>query len=159
MSGARLERGAITLAVITAASTVGKPIGDAEMPRGGVAGWQGGQPNQDGTNFVPYAVITPLAVSTGTGPVSDSEGDLVIPYAVTSYGVSRQQCEWMADSVRLAIDALTRTDITMYDGKPTEHKRRVQQVVDQTIGSVQRVDQTDPPYYGQSDVVALWTSR
>lgn len=159
MSGAHLERGAVTLAVLTAANTVGKPIGDAEMPRGGVAGWQGGQPNQDGTNFVPYAVITPLAVSVGTGPVGDSEGDLVIPYAVTSYGVSRTQCEWMADSVRLAIDALTRTDITMFLGKPTEYKRRVQQVVDQTIGAVQRAGDTDPPYYGQSDVVALWTSR
>lgn len=159
MSGAHLERGAVTRAVLVAAAAVGKPIGDAEMPRGGVAGWQGGQPNADGTNFVPYSVITPLSTVTGTGPLSDSEGDIVIPYAVTSYGVSRQQCEWMADSVRLAIDALTRTDIEMFSGKANQYNRRVQQVVDQTIGTVQRVDQTDPPYYAESDVVALWTSR
>jgi hypothetical protein len=159
VSGARLDRGAITDAVIATAELVGFPIGDAEAPRDGVAGWQGGQPNQDGTNFVPYSVITPLSVTTGSGPLSDSEGDLVIPYAVTSYGVSRKQCEWMADSVRLVLDGLTRTNIVMFAGKPTEYARRVQQVVDQTIGAVQRVSDTDPAYYGQSDVLALWTSR
>lgn len=153
-----LQRGPITAAVLVAARTQGKPVGDAEAPRGGVAGWQG-QPNQDGTNFVPYSVITPLSAGAGSGPIDDPQGDIVVPYAVVSYGVSREQCEWMADSVRAAIATMTRSDVTMYAGTPSEYQRRVQQVMVQQIGTVQRVAETDPPYYGQSDVVALWTSR
>ena len=159
MTASNLERGAVTAQVLIKAATIGKPIGDGEMPRGGVAGWQGGQPNADGTNFIPYTVITPLSVQMGTGPLSDSGTDVVIPYAVTSYGVSRQQCEWMADGVRAAIEGLHRADIVMYSGKANQYNRRVQQVVEQSIGPVQRVGDTDPPYYGQTDVVALWTSR
>ena len=159
MSGARLERGAVTAAVITAANLGGKPVGDGEAPRGGVAGWQGGVPNQDGTNFVPYSVVTPLTVGAGTGPISDSGADVVISYSITSYGVSRQQCEWMADTFRSAVGTLTHKDITMWSARPGEYHRRVQQVVEQQIGSVQRVSDTDPPYFGQSDVVALHTSR
>ena len=153
-----LQRSAITLAVLTAAGATGKPIGDAEMPRGGIAGWQG-QPNQDQTNFVPYTVITPLPVPQGNGPVSDTEADLVIPYAVTSYGASRIQCEWMADSVRQAIGTLTHQVVVMWQGTSAQYNRKVQYVYDQTIGAVQRVSDTDPAYYGQSDVLALWTSR
>lgn len=153
-----LQRGALTDAVLVAARTQDKPVGDSEAPRGGVAGWQG-PPNKDGTNFVPYSVVTPLTTGSGSGPIADPQGDVVVPYAVVSYGVSRTQCEWMADSVRAAIATMARSDVTMYAGSPSEYQRRVQQVVAQQIGTVQRVADTDPPYYGQSDVVALWTSR
>jgi hypothetical protein len=153
-----IQRGAITAAVLVAARTQGKPVGDSEAPRGGVAGWQG-QPSTDGTNFVPYSVITPLNASMGTGPLSDPQADVNFPYAVLSYGVSREQCEWQADSVRAAIATIKGTDVTMYTGTPNQYLRRVQQVVVQQYGTVQRVAETDPPYYGQSDVVSLWTSR
>lgn len=154
----RVQRRTFTDAVLAAARTQDKPIGDAEMPRGGVAGWQG-EPNQDGTNFVPYAVITPLTAPAGTGPLADSQGDVVLQYNVTSYGVSREQCEWLADNVRAAIATLARQDVTQWSGTSDEYQRRIQQVVDQQIGQVSRIDQTDPAYYAESDVVALWTSR
>lgn len=155
----RVERGVVTAVVITAAQTVGKPIGDGEAPRGNVAGWIGGAPNQEGTNFVPYSVINPMSAGGGSGPLADPQGDVIFPYAVTSYGVSRRQCEWMADAVRMALYGLTQSNITMFAGQEYQYVRRVQQVMDQQIGTVQRVTETEPPYFGQSDVVALWTSR
>lgn len=156
---AELQRRVFTDAVLAAVvAGLDKPVGDGEMPRGGVAGWQG-EPNQDGSNFVPYVVVTPLQVGAGTGPFSDPQGDLVIPYAVTVYGVSREQCEWMADASRQAIATLFNADVVQWSGTADEYQRRIQQVVDQQIGAVQRIDQTDPSVYTQSDVVALWTSR
>lgn len=156
--GLVIQRGAVTTVVLEAARTQGKPVGDCEAPRGGVAGWQG-QPNQDGTNFIPYSVITPLSAGSGNGPLSDPQADVMLPYAVVSYGVSREQCEWMADSVRAAIATTSGKDVTMYAGTAVAYQRRVQQVMAQQIGTVQRVAETDPAYYGQSDVVTLWTSR
>lgn len=153
-----LQRGAITAAVLVAAATQGKPVGDCEAPRNSLAGWQG-PPNQDGTNFIPYSVMTPLSAGAGNGPISDPQSDVMLPYAVVSYGVSREQCEWQADSVRAAIATISGKDVTMYAGTPQTYQRRVQQVMVQQIGTVQRVAETDPAYYGQSDVVALWTSR
>lgn len=154
-----IERGPITAAVLVAAATQGKPVGDSEAPRGGIAGWQGAQPNADGSNFIPYSVVTPMGASAGQGPLSDSQADVVFPYAVISYGVSRQQVEWQADAVRTAIATIAGQDVTMYLGAPNQYQRRIQQVVTQQFGTVQRVAETDPPYYGQSDVVSLWTSR
>lgn len=153
-----LERRVLTEAVLTAAATVDKPIGDAEVPRDGVAGWQG-EPNSSGTNFVPYAVVTPLQVGQGTGPLADSQGDVVVPYAISAYGVSREQCEWIADRVRAALHTLVKTDVVMWSGTSNQYSRRIQMVLEQQVGQVQRVDQTDPAYYSESDVVALMTSR
>lgn len=155
----RLQRRPITDAVLVAArDNQDKPIGDAEMPRGGVAGWQG-DPSADGSNFVPYAVITPQAVGGGSGPLDDPQGDIILSYSVHSYGVSREQVEWVADNVRAAIGTLAKADVVQWSGTTREHRRRIQQVVDTQIGSVVRTDQTDPAVYAEADVVALWTSR
>lgn len=153
-----IQRRTITKALLDAAATQGKPIGDGEMPRGGAAGWQG-DPNADGSNFVPYAVVSALQAGGGTGPLLDPQGDMIFPYAMTSYGVSREQCEWLADNVRQAVAALAGQNVDQWLGTSQHHQRRIQQVVDSQIGAINRVDQTDPPIYSQTDVVALWTSR
>lgn len=159
MNPSHVERSVLTDAILSALAATLKPVGDAEAPRGGIAGWQGGQPNATGTNFVPYSVLTPLNASGATGPLSDSQGDWVLPYALTCYGVSRKQCEWMADTARNAIMSLNGQTVTMDSGTSNAYDRYIQQVIAQQIGAVQKVTETDPPYYGQSDVVALWTSR
>lgn len=155
-----VQRRTFTDAVIAAvtAHVDGKPVGDGEMPKGDVAGWQG-EPNQDGTNFVPYVVVTPLVANAGTGPFGDPQGDVILSYSLTVYGVSREQCEWMADSARAGVASMAGQDVTQWSGTSDVYQRRIQQVVDQQIGAVQRMDQTDPAIYAQSDVVALWTSR
>lgn len=158
MTETHVQRRLFTQAVLTRAATAGKPVGDAEAPRGGVAGWQG-PPNENGSNFVPYSVITPMNAAAGSGPLADPQADVILPYGVTSYGVSRNQCEWMADAVRAAIRGLRGNTVTMWSGAPEQYDRLVQQVLVTQIGQVQRVTDTDPPYFGQSDIVSIWTSR
>lgn len=156
---AGVERRVFTTAVLEAVvADLDKPVGDAEMPRGGVAGWQG-EPNQDGTNFVPYVVLTPLQAGAGSGPIGDPQGDVVLPYSLSSYAVSREQCEWMADRAREAVATLANQVVPQWSGTSNEYGRMIQQVVDMQIGAVQRIDQTDPAFYSQTDIVALWTSR
>jgi len=65
----------------------------------------------------------------------------------------------MADASREAIADLAQQDVLQWSGTGSAYQRRIQQVAVQSIGAVQRIDQTDPAYYAQSDIVALWTSR
>lgn len=154
-----VQRRTFTDAVLEALrGALDKPVGDAEMPRGGVAGWQG-EPNQDGTNFVPYVVLTPMNAGQGSGPIADPQGDVVLPYSISSYAVSREQVEWMADASREAVASMTKQEIDQWSGTSGAYQRMIQQVVDTQIGQVQRIDQTDPAFYAQTDIVALWTSR
>lgn len=156
---AEVQRRTFTDAVLgTLVGALDKPVGDAEVPRGGVSGWQG-EPNQDGSNFIPYVVLTPMTAGAGTGPIGDPQGDVVLPYSLTSYGVSREQCEWMADAARQAVSTLGGVDVVQWSGTSQQYTRRIQQVVDSQIGQVQPINLTEPAYYAQSDIVALWTSR
>lgn len=152
-----IQRGALTNAILTTLAATGKPVGDAERPRGGVAGWIG-EPNEDGTNFVPYVVLTPMATSSPTGSFADPQSEWIFPYAMSSFGVSRKQCEWMADLARDAIQEIVGDAIVM-DSVTNPYERVVQQVMVRQIGAVTRVPEVEPPYYGQTDIVDLWTSR
>lgn len=143
-----IERRLLSAAVVTAAEATGMPIGLAHAPHGG--GWEG-QPNKDGSNFTAYAVVTPQTATQATGPMSDPQADRQIPYALASFGLMPEQTEWMADKVRSAVEALKKTTVVLGDGS-----YKVQQVRTDTIGGLSRVDSTEPPYWGQVDVVTLW---
>jgi hypothetical protein len=146
-----IERRLLTQAVVEAAETSGQPIGNSNAPITG--GWQG-EPNLDGSNFVPYAVVTPQTSTFAAGPISDPEIDRQIPYAISSFGVLPEQTEWMADKVRAAVEALKKTEVTLGDGT-----YKIQQVRTNVMGGLNRVDSTDPPYWGQVDVLTLWLTR
>lgn len=144
-------RGAVTDTLLSALAGTGKPVGDAEGPHAG--GWQG-DPNSDGTNFVPFVVCTPQASGPPDGPIGNSQADVVLPYALTSFGVSRKQCEWMADEARKWAFTLNKA---LIDQDGTYH-RKVIWVAIQSIGAVTRQAEQEPAYYGQTDIIALWTS-
>jgi hypothetical protein len=143
-----IERRLLSAAVVTAAESTGKPVGLAHAPKGG--GWQG-QPNLDTSDFVTYAVVTPQTATNAMGPMSDPQADRQIPYALSCFGLTPEQTEWMADKTRAAVEALKKTTVVLGDGS-----YKVQQVRTDVIGGLQRVDQTEPPYWGQTDVVTLW---
>jgi hypothetical protein len=153
-----VQRQAVSKTVVDAAKDSGRLIGYGEAPRGG-AGWQG-DPNKAGSNFVPYSVVTPMSAGVGSGPLSQTQSDITLPYAITSYGVSPEQCEDQADVVRAAMLRLggSKTSVPMWSGTPSEYGRRIQTVVIQSYGQVQRAGNTEPPYYGQTDLYALMTS-
>jgi hypothetical protein len=146
-----LYRRFMTQVMLDQMATTGQPVGDAISPVGG--GWSG-QPNADGSNFTPYVVLTPGPASVSSGPFGDTQADWQLGYTITSFGVSREQCEWMADSSRVAALTLARTTVMLNgDGYA------VQQVREQVLGPVQRVDATEPPYFGQTDTLQVWISK
>ena len=148
---APLYRRFMTKAMLDQLGTSGQPVGDAISPPGG--GWAG-QPNSDGSNFVPYVVLTPGPASVSTGPFGDTQADWQLGYTITSFGVSREQCEWMADTARFAALTLARTTVMLNgDGYA------VQQVREQVLGPIQRVDATEPAFFGQTDTLQVWISK
>lgn len=143
-----IERRLLTAAIVAAAETTNIPIGLAHAADGG--GWQG-QPNLDSSDFVPYGVITPNTATSAMGPFSDPQADRQIPYSIASFGVKAEQVEWVADKLRAAVGDLKKTVVSLGDRDYT-----IQQVRADVLGGLQRVDQTEPPYWGQVDVVTLW---
>lgn len=152
-----IQRSALTDAVLTVLRSSGRPIGDAEMPRGGAAGWIG-QPNAEGANFAAYSVLTPVQANMGEGPLGDPGSDAVFGYVLTSYGVSRAQCEDQADTMRLTLGLVRRQVVPQWVGTPMEYGRTISTVLFTGYGAVQRMGDTDPKFYGQSDSIALWTT-
>jgi hypothetical protein len=129
----------------------GKPVGDGVSPKDG--GWIG-QPNTDGSNFVPYVVLNPGVATTSSGPIGDTQADWQCGYSIISFGVSREQCEWMADSARSAAVTLDRRSVML--GRDAWAVLQARETV---IGPMQRVDATEPAFYGQTDAVTVWISK
>jgi hypothetical protein len=147
-----LERRLLSAAIVDQIFTdTGMPTDLAHAPQGG--GWQG-QPNLDASNFVAYAVVTPQTATLASGPLSDPQADRLLPYAISSFGVSPVQTEWMADKARAAVEALKKTHVVLGDATYT-----IQQVRTDVIGGLMRVDSTEPAYWGQVDVLTLWITR
>jgi hypothetical protein len=143
-----IERRLLSAAIVTAAETTGIPVGLAHAPDGG--GWNG-QPNLTTSDFVPYGVVTPNTATQATGSLSDPQADRQLPYSVSAFGVMPEQTEWVADKLRAAVEALKKTTVVLGDGT-----YKIQQVRTDVIGGLQRVDQTEPAYWGQVDVMTLW---
>jgi hypothetical protein len=146
-----LHRRLLTDHLLIVLESTGKPVGDSVSPPEG--GWQG-EPNTDGTNFVPYVVLMPGAGTLSSGPFGDTQADWQLGYTVVSFGVSRSQVEWMADTARSVLVAMERVDVDL-----NGDQFRVLQARETVIGPVQRVDATQPSYYGQTDSVTLWISK
>lgn len=132
----------------TIATATGKPIGKAEAPDGG--GWQGEVNDSD---FVPYTVITPMSSPQGEGPLGDPQADVQLIYAMTSFGVSSDQCEWMADLARGAASEMKKDTVAITD----ESDRLIRMVWITEYGGVERGGE-EPPYYAQTDIAVFDTT-
>lgn len=138
------------LVLSTLATVTNFPVGDVIAPLAG--GWQG-QPNNTGSNFVPYSVVVPGMATKSWGGLKIPQSDWILPYTVWAFGVRRDQCEALADLCRSALEGLSQTTQTL-----ASVQYRVLQIFTESIGAVQRFDSTDPPYYSQCDNQALWLS-
>jgi hypothetical protein len=143
-----IQRRLLSAAVVAAIETLGKPVGLANAPLD--AGWDG-EPNAEGSNFIPYTVVTPGTSSSSSGPFDDPSADRQMPYTLASFGVKPEQVEWMADQARAAVEALKKTVVALDD-----RSYKIQQVRVDVIGGLQRVDTPDPSYWGQVDQTVLW---
>lgn len=153
-----LDRKPLTDLLLTTLEGVGFPIGDAsgptkDLPNGKHAGWNG-QPGTAGSTYVPYAVLTPAAVSVSSGPVSDPQADARLPFTLAMYGVNRGQVETLAGRLRVALHGLRRS---RFNSAGIEHQ--IQQVWFDVLGGIVRVETTDPPTYGEIDTFTVWTTK
>lgn len=105
-----LPRGLLTDYLLGVLGTAGLLVGDGAAPEAG--GWDD-DPNLPNSSYVPYVVLNPMSVPEPSGPVGDTSSDFRAPYSVTSYGISRKQCEFYADASRKKITALSREVITL----------------------------------------------
>jgi len=147
------DRAPLTDALIAALEAAVEFVGDVKAPD--AAGWQS-HPGGNDSIFIPYVVLSPQSSPAPTGSLGDSQIDWRLPYTLTTYGVTRQQIEDVADEARRAVLALKDVTITMND---TTTVWKIIGVTSQNIGGVGFTDQIKPTAYSQSDSVLVMFSK
>lgn len=123
----------LTDAIISALETATLTVGDGTKPAG--AGWQG---TPGSANFNPYVVVYPTPGGFYDGTVGDAFADARVDYTISSFGASREQAQWGADTV-----FATLTD----PSNVTVSGRTVQLLRPDVDGGVIRDDDVTPPIY------------
>lgn len=122
-------------------------VGDGVAPAEG--GWLKGQPNQ--SVFVPYIV----AVNEGSSVFSQDFRNVTewrVSWSMRYFGGTRKQLDWMALKGREAIQSFLKTEFgtDVY---------RVSGIEWRGLGSVNRVDAVNPPYWQAFDSFAFICQR
>jgi hypothetical protein len=153
MSPVTLPRGEITTYVVELLrAALPFPVGDNTWPEE-PHGWQG-EPNDENAVFIPWISVGTGTSSNSSGPVSASQADWRANYFLTSAGAAREQTDATADIARLQLLSADRNKVLTTNGT-----WKLQQIRVTGIGAIQRLGQTKPFYFSQTDVVELWLSR
>ena len=147
-----INRGPITLRLLDELKELNLPVGDNATPED-PHGWQG-EPDADGSNFIPWVVLTPGTAPAGTGTFAESAEDWRLPYTVFYAGVSRDQVEWLADKMRSKFVDIEREVITTDSGD-----WKILQLRCTSLGGTTRVGTTFPDYFTQADLYEVWLSK
>jgi len=150
MSAPAIARSPVTAAVVAALGATGKPVGDGVLPD---ASWIG-QPMAPGSVFEPFVVVSALTAGRSWGTVYDWQADWQLPYLIESFGLSREQCEWMTEVSRTAVFGMLGTTLVL-----NGVSYRVGFVHLDSIGLPNRRDTFQPPFYHQQDGITLWTFK
>jgi hypothetical protein len=126
-------------------------VGDADAPEEG--GWDG-PPDHQTSSYTPYVVLVPATAGDATGPIGSSASDILVPYVVNGYGLSREHVEGYMDMVRQVLVAMSRTIVVLGDSS-----WKIQQVRCNSIGGVSRNDSIEPSEFSQTDVFTLYMSK
>jgi hypothetical protein len=153
MSHQPLQRGPITKAVLAAARSTDFPAEVALIPKDG--GWRDGAPAGDRSLFTPYTVVVPQTASFSTGALDYGQDDWHLPYAFNYYAIQNTQIEDFADLVRVAVAGIVGSVVPILSGPDY----KIIKVAFPSVGGVVRVDQSEPPFYIQTDAVEVWVSR
>jgi len=146
----RLRRRPLTeLLLDTLRAGNGKPVGDGEAPHN--AGWSD-DPDSPAAVFTPYVVLAALPGSRSQGTFADPQDTWLVPYKLVAVGVSREQCDWMADKALDDLDGLEQTRVL--DGA-----WKVMQLQLQVLDGPARIDQSEPPYWQRGDTLTVWLTK
>lgn len=90
----------LTDAILAALAADDIIVGDNTKPPEdqAVCGWDGTPGESD---FIPYVVVWPLPGGVTSGTILHEHADAFPIYQITSIGATREQCEWLADKVRV----------------------------------------------------------
>ena len=123
----------LTNAVLAAARTTGRTIGDAQAPA---------------TSTRPFGVVYSLYVAERDGPMSDDTADGWWQYQVTSVGDTREQAQGLADELEAAI-LRTSLSATGYVVGPVKRAERF---------PVERDDDVQPPLFYQTVTFSIFVT-
>lgn len=130
----------------------GAPVGDCDVPTGDYGPL--GTPGEPGYQFRPYSIIKPMSAGEGYGTFGDSDSIFNFPYSVSSFGSTREQCEWICDKARQSFESLKREEFDGVDGTYSIMKVRTM-----SIGGVVINSQIVPHLFGQTDVFGVFVSK
>ena len=147
-----LQRYPVTQALLTAVKTTGFPSDVCLLPKDG--GWRSGAPAGPSSIFTPYSTIIPRTASFSIGPIGDVQGDWHLPYDLNFYAIRGDEVELLADDVRVAVAGMVGSSITVQG--PSYKILKINHAV---VGQITRVDQSDPPFYIQTDTIEVWVSK
>lgn len=147
-----ITRGDFTAHLLTELAGFALPIGDNDAPDA-PHGWQG-EPNENLANFIPWLVLAPGNAARSEGTPRDPQELWKLPYFISTAGVSRVQTENVADKVRLALKALSKSNVLL-----SGVSWRLMYVHVTGLGGVNRIGATNPPYHVQTDTVEFWLSK
>lgn len=119
-----------TAGILAALNTTTLVVGDGVAPRGA------GKAELD----PPYIVLYPLVGGSFDGPIDDSQADVVLPYQITSVGITRSQCQVALDIARTV---MKRESITI-----TGRRVRDVRLINPISGVVRDDDLANPLHYG-----------
>lgn len=145
------ERRLLTNKVLDALKDTGIVVGDAYAPDEPF-GWSN-TPESPGSSFIPYIVSVPGAISDLSGSLGRPDADMWIPYQVTGYGSTRDQCEWVMDNSRDLIKAITG------DSLSTTPAWKIVYVDTKLIGGILRGGPEDTPVFGETDTFIIFLSE
>lgn len=137
--------GLLTRQVLLALSQEsGQLVGDGIAPEGG--GWLSGQPNVSA--FVPYGVLAFMGATLPDPALRYSEQvrSWDTSWRVSSFGGSREQCDWVAALLREGVDDCIGQEFGEY---------RVSMASWRSLGAMTRNDSIDPPMWSVSDLFSL----
>jgi hypothetical protein len=122
----------------------GQLVGDGVAPHGG--GWLSGQPNVSA--FVPYGVVifTGAQLPDPAWAYSEQVRAWETSWRVSSYGGSREQCDWVAALLRDAVGGCINQRFDSY---------KVSMAQWRSLGAMTRDDSIDPPMWSVSDTFTL----
>lgn len=96
----------------------------------------------------PYAVLYPLLspeITDDGGTLQDPNAHPILEYQITSVGTTREQAQWTADIMRVALFA---EDIVVAD-------RSLWHINIDVLGQVERDDDLEPPLFYVNEVYSI----
>lgn len=147
-----VNRAPITDRLITELEGDSLPVGDNNVPTDAY-GWQG-EPNADGSTFIPWMSINGGAAQRQSGSLGNSSSEWQLSYTINYAGVSRKQLDWIADRARNRLVSIARESVTTGSGN-----WKIQQIRCTVVGATNRVGIPFPDYFTQADLYEVWISK